>query len=838
MKVESLQKRRLSSAIAGVLMASAGAAQAQLEEVVVTATKRSASTQDIPVAVSAMGSETIDQLGVTNFNDFMVQMPGVTAGGAGPGQNTIYIRGVASTTPNLTTAGVAGLQPNVALYLDEQPLAQPGRNLDVYAADINRVEVLKGPQGTLFGSSSQAGTVRMITNKPDPTDTYASVKAGTFFTKGGEMSSNVEGMFNLPVSDSLAVRAVVYTDSQGGYVDNVRGTRDARESARFRTADTVRANGVPVGAFRAGFQAGADLSGVNFLQADNGNRTEDDFNDTVYAGARLSALWDISATWSLTVAHMQQSLESDGVFFSDPELDDYEIARFNEDSLEDDFHNTSWTLEGLVGELEVMYTGAFTDRETEQLVDYSDYLFASQYIPYYICDVTVAYPEAGMAPSGTCQAPDSFTKSSTDTEIWTHEIRVSTPEDRWVRATAGGFYSDMELREVNDFTYPGAELATGIGPFVPAGVPTNGVGFGPNRSAQGASLSDNGLYPEGVLFRNDVLRTDEQYGLFGELSMDLGSQFELTVGARWYDIEVDLLGSAAGSFGNKGSLVDSNGGNNLDELFSAPNPDAAETSGTIGKVSLAWTPNENQLWYATVSEGFRAGLLNRPGGASGNGFTVPFEVDTDDVTNYELGWKIDMLDNTLRFNGSLFLVEIESLQTSIFEPSISNLFFATNAADAEVMGLEGDVTWAPASVQGLVVSGSFSVLDTEITDVLVPTDTVREGDELAFAPEFQATLRARYEWQLASGLDAHVMPYASYSDESFSDIVTVNRDTLDSWLMMGISAGVSSTNWTAEVFVDNITDEQAELSRNFGFDRQRVMLARPLNGGLRVSYNF
>ena len=156
----------------------ASTAQAQIQEVIVTATKQEASTQDIPVAVSALGQEALEQLGITDFTDYLIQMPGVTAGGNGPGQNTIYIRGVASTTPNLTTSGVAGLAPNVALYLDEQPLSQPGRNLDVYAADMNRVEVLKGPQGTLFGASSQAGTVRLITNKPDPSGVSGKVKFG------------------------------------------------------------------------------------------------------------------------------------------------------------------------------------------------------------------------------------------------------------------------------------------------------------------------------------------------------------------------------------------------------------------------------------------------------------------------------------------------------------------------------------------------------------------------------------------------------------------------------------------------------------------------------------
>ena len=167
----NFQRSKINQAVVAALVSmtanQAGADQGVIEEVVVTATKRAESTQDIPVTVDALTSDSLEDFGITNFEDYLIQLPGVTAGGSGPGQNTIYIRGIASTTPNLTTAGVAGIAPNVALYLDEQPLAQPGRNLDVYAADLNRVEVLKGPQGTLFGASSQAGTVRLITNKPD-----------------------------------------------------------------------------------------------------------------------------------------------------------------------------------------------------------------------------------------------------------------------------------------------------------------------------------------------------------------------------------------------------------------------------------------------------------------------------------------------------------------------------------------------------------------------------------------------------------------------------------------------------------------------------------------------
>lgn len=821
------RKKQLGLAVA--LASTAFTAHAQIEEVLVTATKRTESMQDIPVAVSALGEESLDQLGISNFEDYLLQLPNVTAGGSGPGQNTIYIRGVASTTPGLTVAGVAGLAPNVALYLDEQPLAQPGRNLDVYAADLARVEVLSGPQGTLFGASSQAGTVRLITNKPDPSGNYASIDLGTAFTHKGEMSNNVEAMVNIPINEKLTVRGVVYVDNQGGYIDNVVGQRNLTESARFRPEGTVRSNGLPVSAGRAGFQSTADLSGVNFIDADNSTRVEEDFNDTTYSGVRLSALWDINDDWSLTVAHTEQELETDGVFFADPNLGDLEIQRYEDDSLEDAFSNTNWTLAGRIGELEAIYTGAFTDRETDQFIDYADYIFVGQYLPYYICDGSVTYPGAS-APSGTCQAPNMFVKSTSQTEVSSHEVRFSTDAERRVSATVGGFYSTLDLAEKNDFTYLGSRQAIAF----------NGeTGFGPNFSAKN-STSDQSQWPDGVIFRNDVLRTDEQTGVFGEAKIRLNDEFAVTVGARWYDVEVDLVGSAAGSFGNFGATTDNNAGNNLDTLFAAPRPDTASTDGVITKASVTWTPNDNQLLYATFSEGYRPGLLNRPGGATNPAgtFTVPYAIDTDDMTNYEFGWKTDLLDYTLRFNGSVFFAEIERLQTTIFDPSITNLFFSDNAADAEIKGVEGDFIWAPPTIAGLTVVGAFSLLDTEITRVITPTNDVTLGDSLAYAPERQANLRARYEWSVGSGMVAHVMPQIAHSASSYSDIVSINRDKLNSWTLFGFSAGVTSDTWSAEFFVENLSDERAEIARSYNFDRDRVNYVRPRTMGVRVSYDF
>ncbi len=806
-----------------------------LEEIMVTATKRSASTQDIPVAVNALSSSTLENMGVDVFTDYILQLPGVTAGGSGPGQGTIYIRGLASTTPNLTTAGVAGIAPNVALYLDEQPVTQVGRNLDVYAADLNRIEVLPGPQGTLFGASSQAGTIRLITNKANLSEFEAKASMGVSFTKGGEMSQKVEAMINYPViEDKFAIRGVFYVDNQGGYIDNVAGTINASESARFASS-TPRPNGVPTS---DGFQAGADFSGVTFLDANNIALVEDNFNDASYTGFRVSTAYLVNEDWSVDVSHTRQRIDSEGVFFFDPEIDDPDqlsVKRYSPDEIVDDFNNTAWTVEGRLGMLDVVYTGGFLNRDTAQTVDYTDYLLVGQYLPYYICDGSVSYP--GGAPSGTCQAPNLFVDSETETDVYTNELRFTTPEENRLRATFGGFQSYQKLVERNNFTYPGSILAESFTPGV--------FGFAQNGPLPGSSVSDPNPRPLGVIFFNDITRTDTQYALFGEVTYDLiPEKLSVTAGARWHDVSVRMKGSANSSFFNFGGVDVNAFGTNLDTQFDGTQvingvnvPKGAKEKGVVLKGNISWTPTEDTLVYFTYSEGFRPGLPNRPAGAGGG--AVPAVVRTDDVTNYEIGWKMDLLDNTLRFNGSAFFVKISDLQTTIFDPTVTNLFFSDNAADAEIKGIEGDITWAPEAMPGLIISGAFSILDATVTELVGASVAIAgPGEDLAYAPSFQGNLSARYEWDINDEFEAHIQPSLAYSGSSFGDIVLINRAEQESYFLLGLSFGVRNDRWSVEVYGDNLTDERAQLNNNLIFDRERISTNRPRTFGLRASFEY
>ena len=821
-----------TAAFSGIV---AGQSQATVEEIVVTARKKAESLQDVPLSVSALKEETLEERGINVFEDYLLQLPGVTAGGSGPGQSTIYIRGLASTTPNLTTAGVAGLAPNVSFYLDEQPLAQPGRNLDVYAADISRIEVLAGPQGTLFGASSQAGVVRLITNKPVIGESASSLEVEARLTSGGEEGNKFEYMNNVPLGARSALRFVAYRDQRGGYIDQVAGTVNVGDSARYRAAGTVRANGLPVSSSRAGFKAGTDLSGANLIDANA--IVKEDANPVTYQGFRASVAHEINDNWDALVTVAQQTIDSDGVFFVDPTLDDLEIQRYSDDTIKDEFDNLSLTLTGSIGDLEVVYAGAYTDRATDQNIDYTDYLFVGQYLPYYICDGGVSYPSDDVAV-GTCGSPQLYVDSTTNTEVTTHELRVNAPISDTIDVTAGMFFSDLVLTELNLFTYP-SSVEYGVD-YAPNYALTDTSVTGSINSASPGWFSA-GPFSTPVIFFNDIKRTDKQKGIFGEMNIALQDNVELTVGARYYDIDVDFEGSANSSFLNGGGDVQRYG-SNLSAQYAPGNPngypDKASTDGVIGKATLSWNPSDNAMYYITWSEGFRPGLLNRPVGSSNadGSYTVKPEVKSDEVTNLEFGWKTTSDDGKLRLNGSAFMLDITGLQSTIFDPSIVNLFFSDNAADAEISGVEGDFIYITNS--DLVLSGAFSVLDSEIIKSLVPTDDVVVGSDLAFAPGFQGNLSARKEWGMSSGNTLHWQGQMVLSDKSFSDIMAPNKAVQDSYSYFNMRTGVSNDDMTLELYIDNVTDKRADISNTFVFDRQRLAVIKPRTIGVRYKKNF
>ncbi|MCC5861761.1 MAG: TonB-dependent receptor [Gammaproteobacteria bacterium] len=829
--------KRLNAAVmtAFAASASAPAAYAATEEIIVTATKREASAQDIPVAVQALDQAAITDLNLGNFDDVIRFLPNVSSGGRGPGQSTVYIRGMAVEPITVLLSGAQGSVPNVALYLDEQPVTAPGRNLDVYAADMQRIEVLPGPQGTLFGASSQAGTVRMITNKPNFEGFAAGVHASIADTSKGDLSSGLEAYVNLPVTETLALRGAFYNIRRGGYIDNVFGT--------FTTDPSINPD------------SNATPAAVSYDEASNLALAEDNFNGGFYQGFRLGGLYLINDDWDLLVQHTRQELGADGVFDYDPEVGDLQATRFFPDRLRDEFNLTSWTLNGRLGMLDVIYTGGYLDREINQSVDYTGYNNSGAFISYYTCTydnpayiVNYGIDPRFITPGGReCRTPVKGVQIYQEQERFTHELRINTPvENRW-RLTAGVFYDDFEIRTQDDYLY----------------LAVTELGFAPNTPIAGAAANNPNTRAPGVAFFNDVIRTEEQLAVFGELTLDVIPQLlEVTLGLRYYDLKQEFRGQSSFASGIFAGSIDQGSGRNYDNAGSVNAPgfdpdappapgavdpavpghstDPLKLTGWIPKLTVNVTPTDDALLYFTYSEGFRPGGFNRGGGVYSLNLdfpTVPTTYDTDDVKNYEFGWKSRWLDGRLRFNGSLYYIDWTDMQVSRFDPeNVSILTFIENSADSEIWGLEGDVAWA--ATENLTLFGAFSYNDTELKAVSAQiVELPEEGARLPLTPEFQGNVRARYDWG-AVGYEWHVQSAVQYASSSFSSLIVQEREKQDSYTTLDLSAGVARDNWSAGLYIENVTDERAEVFINSQDDIRRIATNRPRTASLRFSVDF
>jgi len=787
-----MQKNKLANAITLALTTSTGLipgtimAEMVLEEVTVTATKRVENLQDVPLVVTALSEDTLDELNIANFDDYIRYLPGVNSAGRGPGQSSIFIRGMATDSSDQTSIEIGAPVPNVALYLDEQPVSSGGRNLDVYAADIARVEVLPGPQGTLFGASSMAGTIRLITNKPVYNEFQTGFKASVSTTKSGDLSNNVEAYINWPViDDTLAIRGVFYNAVRGGYIDNVYG-----ENAY--TADDV------------GFPEDAESTVVNNLPY-----VEENFNDATYTGARVSLNWAINDDWEVLGQYMIQALDVDGVFDHSPEyiagisddqsgsraVGDLQVQRFFPDWLDDEFQRFAITVNGRLGALDVIYAGSYLDREVSNNFDYSGYTQIGTYGYYYICQPTYTL----------CGDPTQGVIAFIENERTTHELRISSSEGERVNFVAGLFYDDIETKVDTNFFVAGS---TGF--------------FAPNTPIAGSTINNPNPRPPGITFINDATRAEEQFAAFGEITFDVTEKLALTVGARYYDIETSLVGSS--SFA---TLEPDEAGRNYDEILADDLP--LKESDTIFKGTISYQLSDNTLFFFTYSEGFRPGGFNRTDG-------VPTTYLSDEATNFELGWKTTLFDGKLRFNGSVYQIDWDKLQVGITDFNISVITFTSNAADAEIKGFEGDLTWL--ATDNLMFTAAWSLNDTEM--VRVPegvSDIAGPGSRLALAPEVQYHISGRYQWW-ENALTPYAQLVYAYTSDQYSSIVVDNRFLQQSYNTFDAAIGFSTNKWSVDLFGENLTDERAQLFINSLDTDLRITTNRPRTFGVRVTYDY
>jgi iron complex outermembrane recepter protein len=849
-----------------------------LEQVTVTAQRRDENLQNVPIAITALTGETLSQLSVTTFDDYVKYVPNVTSQGLGPGQNNIYMRGLATGVTGLQGSGVVGPFPNVAVYLDDQSAQLPGRNLDVYAVDLERVEILEGPQGTLFGAGAQAGVVRYITNKPKLDRVEVNVNAGYAITAHGDPSNNVDGTFNLPIiPDKFALRGVIYSESRGGYIDNVPGTFARSENdlgIHYAYADgQVPANSVVI---------------------NNANIVEDNFNDATYKGARLSGLYEINDDWNVLVQQSYQQLNVDGVFSQmetnslgepQPELT---VQLYNPSWTKDKFTNTALTVNGRLGALQAVYAGSYLVRKVEQVQDYTNYA-RGPYVDYYQCVNPGSTPATAQcfSPSATWQDKERNTHQS-------HEFRLSTPTDKRFRALGGLFWEDYKIEEIVDWYYKTAtDFFSPVGPppgyFTVNGSPRLPSGRVVSHNTPGAvfvpgpaTSIDPNVRPDNVAFFDDITRGYKQKAVFASVDFDIVPNLTLTLGTRWYSIDTNEVGSAMGSFGcqlifnptaPRPCLNHSNGANldslGLDHTY----------SGFKSRANLTWKITDDLLVYYTFSQGFRAGGFNRPNAVESSSplfaspdavlhgpFVPPVEFKPDTLTNNELGWKTLWFDNRLQFNGAIYHENWEDAQIAIFDPGVTgNLTFSANGGTYIVRGLETSIVARPIPQLTITAAANWnhSELDEEASLVWgdgTPIDFTAlvdssgqplsnpggtKGNPLAGAPPFQGNIRVRYDFPVGTR-QGFFQVAALRQGHSLATTDRLTRDLqgnsiaydLEGFTTYDASIGVAADAWTVQLYGQNLSDERAQLYANARQWYKAVTVNRPRTLGLSFSYKF
>ena len=746
------------------------AEESVMEEIIVTATKRETTAQDVPFSLNVQSEESIKRAGATNIEELSRNIAGLTVQNLGPGQSQVAIRGVSA---GQIVRDQPGVKEQVGVYLDESVVSLSLFTPDFDLYDLNRVETLRGPQGTLFGSGSVGGTVRYITNQPNPESFEGSVEASLNTVKGGEEGGTAKGMINVPLGASTALRIVGYTNQHAGFIDAV---------------------------------------------TDNG--TSSDVNSGSSNGIRAALRFEPTEMIAITPRLVYQEIDTDG--FNRQESFNLYANRFTtsrpaiqlgereqflrlDEGFEDETLLTDLTIEVGLDAFDITSVTSYLERDILVSRDASA-LTGS-------VSVDLGYPDAAvLLPSNLLD--------TTDLEQFTQELRVSANGDGPLYWVGGVFYSDVKRVYAQRLPTPGYDAATD-------------AALGAGTSAAVA----NGFGPDSP-FNSDLPYDIEQMAVFGEVTYDFTDALTLTVGGRYYDFKESRTITTGGLFGN-GDLG---------------REDKTSSDGFNTRILASYALNDNITVNAQAAQGFRLGGVNDPLNAT---LCTPGDRDTfgsfqayDDETmwNYELGVK-GVFDNGVTFAAAFFHSDIEDLQVTLDAGSCSSRI-SFNVEEAHSTGVEFEVTARPIEQLEFSISGSYidSEFDTTVRSAAgAILGGVEKGNRFASTPEKQLTGSATYtlptnlfegadffvsavvQWvgdritqpsdqNPGAGLFRSRLPFAGATG---NEVTSVDLE-LDAYSVGNVQTGFISESWEALVYVNNITDTNADLA----FDRERGGRAR------------
>ena len=755
-----------------------------LQEVVVTARKVEENLQIVPISINVYTQKDLSNLAITNMDDYLQKVPSISYISTGPGTQLFVMRGVSDgSNPNYANTSSTGF------FVDDMSMSYGGAQPDLHLYDIERIEILNGPQGTTYGAGAMSGAIRYITNKPDVKDFSAGVDLDGGKIQGGQNNQTYEGFVNIPVIPGiLGFRASAFSVDNGGFINNELVTR----------------------------------TWVNGAVSNNAAWAGNDYNRENMEGGCAALKAVFSEGWSALLTYAFQRQHTNGAWDEDPTLPPRTVERFGPEQNLFETNMVDFHVDGDVGIGDLVFASTYWNQERRQWDEYSQYeQNFNEGAPGggfpgtqegYTC---LNDPYYGTGPYTGCKPALQYYSYNIDPQRWSNELRLSSKAGGRLHWLAGLYWE-----RTNDQNY-------------------NNTYYMPGLQYQGAAFQSSLAYynqtqrtlAPGVWYTytetSHIVQTTE----FANINFDVTDKLNVEAGVVHFhdneEYDTPILGFAY-----------------------APNTPSDFTSSSHkvdGKAGVSYRFTDHVMMYADWAQGFRpggsnSGLPSGPSGCYASG--VPQLYNPDTLNNYEIGWKTTSLQNRLLWNGAGYLMHWRDLQTIIYDVDICapDSFYA-NVGRATIYGAETNIDFKATENLSLQASGSYT--DSHLVSSGYATFQGNVGERLPFVPYFSYSWNIRYDQPLGNDFKGYGQFDMSHKGDMWNDLHVAGsngfpRILQPSYSLLNLRFGLTPTSghWLSEFYITNLTNKNAIVySNTFNFDL-RETTNEPRVFGLRLNYRF
>jgi iron complex outermembrane recepter protein len=761
-----------------------------LQEIVVTARKREENLQDVPLSIDVFTKKDIQNLGITSLDDYAEKVPSMSFISTGPGTQLFVMRGVSDgSNPNYANTSSTGF------FVDDMSMSFNGAQPDLHLYDVERIEILNGPQGTTFGAGAMSGAIRYITNKPDVNAFSAGVDFDGGKIQGGQNNWTYEGFVNLPIIEGvLGFRASAFSDSHGGFINNRLVTR----------------------------------TWVNGAVSDNSPWARNNYNREHVEGGRAALKAVLGDRWSATLTYSFQRQNTLGAWDEDPKLPPRTVERFGPESNNFQAKTLDFHVDGDVGIGDLVFASTYWSQPRRQWNEYSQYeenynIAAGNTPPAGYPGTQEGFtclndPWYGGAPFTGCKAPTQFYSYWINPQRWSDELRLSSKPGGRFHWLAGLYWE-----KTVDKTY-------GENFYMP-GLQYQGAAF--QYYLNYYQLSKPTL-PPGIWYayveRSDQLQTTE----FANISFDITDKLNIEAGTVHYK----AYSTYATPFVQFAYAT------------SAPSDYTSDSHKWDSKFGINYKITDHAMVYADFAQGFREGGVNAgdpnkcyypPNGKPG----VPPTYTPDTLNNYELGWKTTSLNGHLLWNGAAYFMKWKQLQALIYDASVcAAASYNINVGDARIYGMESNIDYKINENWSFQVSGNYT--DSRVTSASDANYLTYVNERLPFAPYFSWSWNARYEHPLGGNLRGYTQFDMAHKGDMWNGLNPNDKNSglprilQPDYTLANLRIGLNPVGgqWLAEFYITNLTDKNAIVYSNTGNFDLRETTNEPRVYGMRLNYRF